>query len=231
MRRCWSIANMCGSFISWTIIFLAFFVPSEAVFLPNFTNCMAANIQNSAQLQWVPEAVWVVFNSSSMYNLNITVYGNVTGQRDTQALPPWNSSIWNNANFTNGKIIDGDPTQAHNGSFLESTLEAGFDVLSYTAYYSGPQKFCGTTNRQCPIGPVFNAYVNNYRLTPKLTVCIGQALMTYLPSLLLTTWTRHTHLLQFMPTYISKTIGHQHFPWVAFWLTLHLTSDPAFWLC
>lgn len=147
--------------VLWFALLLAICSPSQAVFLPNFTNCMTASIQTSVPipLQWVPEAVWVVYGPGPSYNLNITVYGNVTGQRDNNALPPMDSPLWNEANFTNGKIRDHDPT-LDNVNHYSATLFNNLNVLSYTPFISGPVKFCEATNRQCPICPVFNAYVD-----------------------------------------------------------------------
>ena len=157
-----TIFNKQSQLILWSVLLLALCSPSQAVFLPNFTNCMAASIQTSVPLplQWIPEAVWVVYGAGPSYNLNVTVYGNVTGQRDNNALPAINSSLWNDANFTNGKIRDHDPTKDKVNHY-SATLVNNFNVLSYTPFSSGPVKFCEATNRQCPIGPVFYAYVKS----------------------------------------------------------------------
>ena len=129
--------------------------PSTAVLI-NFENCLGPNIIYSPApqpLQWVPLFVNVVFNSSApSHNLNVTVYGNVTGQTTVQPLPPPDSLDWTNPNDTLGKIIDLDPINNDYSTFL-----AAFDVLTYTPYSAPASRFCNNTlNTACPIGPVFS---------------------------------------------------------------------------
>lgn len=137
------------------ITLCAMFGPSEAAMV-NFQNCLSPNIVSApgpqVPLQWIPLAVSAVFNLSvPSHNLNVTVYGNVTGQATTQPLPPSNSSQWFNPNATLGKIIDVDPD-----TNLHSTLKTSFNVLTYTPYHALPSPFCNSTlNAICPIAPVF----------------------------------------------------------------------------
>jgi hypothetical protein len=129
--------------------------PSEAAMV-NFQNCLSPNIVSAPgpqiPLQWVPLAVSAVFNlSAPSHNLNVTVYGNVTGQATTQPLPPSDSLQWTNPNETLGKIVDVDPD-----NHRHSTLKAAFNVLTYTPYRALPSSFCNSTlNAVCPIPPVF----------------------------------------------------------------------------
>jgi len=129
--------------------------PSEAAMV-GFQNCLSPNIVSApgpqVPLQWIPLAVSAVFNlSAPSHNLNVTVYGNVTGQVTTQPLPPSNSSQWINPNETLGKIIDVDPD-----TNLHSTLKTAFNILTYTPYHALPSSFCNSTlNVVCPIAPVF----------------------------------------------------------------------------
>ena len=126
---------------------------AEAAFV-NFENCLSPNIieANPQPLQWVPLYVSAVFNlSDPSHNLNVTVYGNVTGKTTVQQLPPPNSTDWRNSSDTLGKIPDLDPT---NNKY--STLRAAINVLSYTPYRAAPSRFCNSTlNTDCPIAPVF----------------------------------------------------------------------------
>ena len=120
-----------------------------------FENCLSPNIIEASPpqpLQWVPLYVLVVFNlSDPSHNLNVTVYGNVTGQTTVQELPPPNSTDWSNSSVTLGKLPDRDPA---NNKF--STLRAAINVLTYTPYRAAPSRFCNSTlNTHCPIAPVF----------------------------------------------------------------------------
>lgn len=139
-----------------SIMLLGVFLdPSQAVLI-NFENCLPQSILQAQgsefRLQWIPLFVSAVFNSSApTHNLNVTVYGNVTGQTNVGQLPPSNSSQWSNTSESTGKLPDLDPT-----TNLFSTLEASFNVLTYTPYSAPPSRFCNSTfNTQCPVPPVF----------------------------------------------------------------------------
>ena len=147
------------SYVLLTITVLTIFLgPVEAVFLPensHWSNCLALSIQNSSpqlQLQWVPQAVWATFNSSGpQYNLNITVYGNVTGQTSGTPLPASDNSSWTDTSITAGKIPD-----KNNQTGKESTLFTTLNVLGYTPYSSPGTRFCDSVinNDQTPVCPV-----------------------------------------------------------------------------
>jgi hypothetical protein len=128
---------------------------SEAA-LVNFTNCLPPAILdssgNNTQLQWVPLYVNAVFNETApTHNLNITVYGNVTGRLTNLPLPPPNDPAWTNPNATLGKIVD------ISGANIHTTLKASINVLTFTEYHASPSDFCeSTVNVACPIAPVFN---------------------------------------------------------------------------
>ena len=136
------------------ITLCAFLGPSKAAMV-NFQNCLSPNIINAAPpipLQWIPLAVSAVFDASApSHNLNVTVYGNVTGQATQEALPPSNSSQWGNMSETLGKIVDVDPNKN-----IRSTIKAAFNVLTYTPYHAPLIPFCeGLINGTCPLAPVF----------------------------------------------------------------------------
>lgn len=127
---------------------------SHAAFISTFTDCLSPNIINSnpKQLQFTPLWVWAFFNSSSAsHNLNVTIYGNVSGQATEQNLPQPDDPQWKNPNDTLGKLED--VSKATN---LVSTLQAQFNVLDYTPYNAPRTRFCNTVVQgTCPVAPVF----------------------------------------------------------------------------
>ena len=136
------------------LLFGVLLLPSEAAYV-NFENCLSPNIvyaQIPKPLQYTPLFVSAVFDlSAPSHNLNVTVYGNVSGQATVQPLPSPRSPAWNDPNNTLGKLPDQDPTT---GTY--STLEAAFDVLTYTPYNAPASRFCNSTlNTKCPVPPVF----------------------------------------------------------------------------
>jgi hypothetical protein len=118
-----------------------------------------------------------VFNVSQPgNNLNITVYGNVTGQvfKDTVLPLDPNSTYWTNPNKTDGKIIRVSPS---NG--IQSTLFAHLNVLTFGVYNPPPAPFCDAViNGQCPISPTFNVDPTSPANFPAYTVA-HQLLSTY----------------------------------------------------
>lgn len=129
--------------------------PSSAAFV-DFKNCLGSNVINSVptQLQFVPLFVDAVFNSTApSHNLNITVYGNVTGRVTLEPLPPPDDPQWRNPNQTLGKIPDLSPS---NNKY--STLDSVFNVLYYTAYDAPASRFCDSVVQGgCPLAPAFAA--------------------------------------------------------------------------
>ncbi|KAF2788441.1 integral membrane protein [Melanomma pulvis-pyrius CBS 109.77] len=126
---------------------------SSAVFI-NFENCLSRSYRDdpNALLQFVPLHVWATFNTTApSHNLNVTIYGNVTGQVAPGNYPDMYSPDWTNPNITFGKIVDVSPTNPK-----YTTLFSDFKVVTYTAYSAEPKQFCSTTvNTACPIGPTF----------------------------------------------------------------------------
>ncbi len=75
-------------------------LPTSAVFI-DFQNCLSEGFQNDTplQLQFDPLYMNAVFNTAnSSHNLNITVWGNVTGSGpgagNEVRLPAWNDTYW-----------------------------------------------------------------------------------------------------------------------------------------
>ncbi len=128
---------------------------ASAVFVP-FDNCLDRGIVDSkpVQLQFIPLNVSARFNTTDPgRNLNITIYGNVSGSATTTPPPPPDDPRWGNANETLGKIVDlSQPNNKY------STLFTRFTLLSYTPYKPGPKRFCESLIQgSCPLGPVFDA--------------------------------------------------------------------------
>jgi hypothetical protein len=104
-------------------------------------------------MQWVPlyaEAFFDLKNDS--HNLQLTVWGNVTGARTTGELPPADDPYWKDPNKTNGKIVQ-IPEQ---GFETATTLIRKVEFLSYRPFYDNAD-FCdkGLVNGSCPLPPVF----------------------------------------------------------------------------
>ncbi|KEQ97803.1 hypothetical protein AUEXF2481DRAFT_63325 [Aureobasidium subglaciale EXF-2481] len=126
----------------------------------NFDNCLDQNIRNSnpLHLQFVPLFVDVRFNTSaSSHNLNLTIYGNVSGQATQGSYPPPDDPLWQNADDSFGKIVDISPS---NNRY--STLFQRYQVLTFDAYEAEPSRFCNSTlNSECPLTPSFFANASN----------------------------------------------------------------------
>ncbi|KAF2186435.1 integral membrane protein [Zopfia rhizophila CBS 207.26] len=125
---------------------------SNAAFI-QFENCINRTILNSNLLKFTPLYFWAKFNTSAeSHNLNITIYGDVSGQATEGPYPPSTDQHWKNPNETLGKIVDVSPTNP-----FFTTLFSNYKVLTYTAFNSGGSQFClSTVNTTCPIAPVFN---------------------------------------------------------------------------
>lgn len=133
-----------------------FLAPACAVFV-NFDNCLSTNIRESKSpmlLQFVPLHVWATFDrTNSTHDLNVTVYGNVSGIATNQPYPAPDDPQWSNPNDTVGKIVDLSPSNDKYTTFFSR-----FNVLSYTPYNAPATRFCEhVLNTECPIAPIFNA--------------------------------------------------------------------------
>jgi hypothetical protein len=116
----------------------------SAVFI-NFDNCLDQNIRNSnpLHLQFIPLFVDARFNTTDpSHNLNLTIYGNVSGQATQGTYPPPDSPLWSDPSDPFGKIVDLSPS---NNRY--STLFQRYQV-----------RFCNSTvNDSCPLAPSFSA--------------------------------------------------------------------------
>ncbi|EXJ87336.1 hypothetical protein A1O3_04295 [Capronia epimyces CBS 606.96] len=134
-----------------------------------FQNCLDRSIitSNPRLLQFVPFNVSAVFDTSSpRHNLNITVYGNVSGKATDEPYPPPDDPSWTNPNDTFGKIPDLSET---NNKY--TTLFTEFNFLSYTPWNAEPMRFCeSVVEGTCPLAPAFFANSSDLGRLPAFSV-------------------------------------------------------------
>ena len=161
---------MPGKPLALTILFafFSFCAYSHAVYVP-FENCLSEGIvkSNPLLLQFIPLNVSAIFNATDPNNnLNITVYGNVSGIATQQPYPAPDDPQWSDPNGTVGKIVD---LSASNEKY--TTLFTKFNVLSYTAYEAQPARFCNATVQgKCPLAPAFHANPTDLAALPAFSV-------------------------------------------------------------
>lgn len=153
------------------LLFLAVILrPCAAVLVP-FENCLPTYYTQSkpTPLQWVPEFVDATLTvTNDVQSLKVTMWGNVTGSRRDQPLPPAsNTTYWRGRNQTDGKIQAIPDSQKN----IITTLHSKINVLTYEPW-SGDFDFCGNLSKPftCPLGPVFDfnpaSCVPSYPLSP-----------------------------------------------------------------
>lgn len=140
------------------IISFAFISESHAA-LVEFQNCLAAGVNqsNPIQLQFTPLFFDARFDAvDPSHNINISIYGNISGTTITQPLPPYPAPEWMNASYPYGKILDVSEGEGSEKSNF-STLQYNFRVLTYQPYKAPPSRFCNSTvgGTECPILPLF----------------------------------------------------------------------------
>lgn len=155
--------------LSFLVVFSLLLSTASAVFI-RFENCLDPSIIHSSPkyLQFTPHFLNARFNTSTAaHNLNITIYGNVSGQATEGTLPAWdNETYWNNPNETFGKIVD---LSSSNNKY--STLFSKAQVVTYTPWAANPARFCeATVNTTCPISPVFDQSRSDPYSLPAFTV-------------------------------------------------------------
>ena len=122
-----------------------------------FDNCLPSTTLDTILnpptiLQWVPLYLDAVFDNQEPNKLNITIYGNVTGQQFEGTYPPPTDPQWSDDSKTFGKIAAVGTDNKY------STLLADFQVLTYDAYTARGSQFCPHLNTgSCPLGPSFFA--------------------------------------------------------------------------
>ncbi|OAQ81683.1 integral membrane protein [Purpureocillium lilacinum] len=140
-----------------TMLLLVLFVasPADAVRV-NVTNCLSEDYLSAAspRLQWEPLFAEAKFDTkNSTHNLQLTVWGNVTGKQYQDNLPPPDSEYWTNPDpaNNNGKIVETvDGGKA-------TTLVQRVNVLTYEPW-NHLSSFCkdALINGSCPLSPVFH---------------------------------------------------------------------------
>ncbi|GAB7366245.1 hypothetical protein MBLNU230_g7802t1 [Neophaeotheca triangularis] len=142
----------------------------------NFENCLSDSVLNSdpLRLQFVPLYFRAYFDlDNPSHNLNITVFGNVSGQSVQGDYPPPDDPSWDDDGSRFGKINDVGSTEQKRSTLLWTS-----DLLTYTAYDAPPQRFCNTLLNgtedsdgwECPLGPVFFANESDPLSLPAFTV-------------------------------------------------------------
>jgi hypothetical protein len=131
-------------------------IPTSAAFI-EYQNCLSEAYQNDTllSLQFVPNFVNAVFTADSSHNLNVTVFGNVTGSGPNPLvdLPPPGDQAWTNDTVTKGKIEDiPDPSLA---TPKYTTLFNKVNVLTYQPWNQSIAFCSQLINTSCPLGPVF----------------------------------------------------------------------------
>ncbi|PFH61667.1 hypothetical protein XA68_16677 [Ophiocordyceps unilateralis] len=131
---------------------LAVASPAAAVLVP-VTNCLA-DARQSKSLQWRPLYADAKFGGDN-YNLQLVVWGNVSGSLTQGALPPAGDDHWNRDSDTAGKIVESADAETENRK--ATTLFRKVNVLTYEPW-NQLANFCknGLVNGSCPLGPVFH---------------------------------------------------------------------------
>jgi len=147
---------------------IASLLPLTSAVFVNFQDCLTrvylADGKQTPYLRFTPKYVWADF--SPEHRLNITVYGNVTGQAQLGDYPPLEDDNWKDPNKTFGKIVDLDKN--HN---KYTTLFWNNAVLSYTAWNAPPSQFCQSVlNTSCPVAPAFGGNASEFWTMPAVSV-------------------------------------------------------------
>ncbi|KAF6820370.1 integral membrane protein [Colletotrichum plurivorum] len=150
------LSTPTSSFVGLVLLVLACFLskPATAVLIP-FDNCLSDNYRASTGLQWNPLFVDARFDTDEpAHNLQIIVWGNVSGSYTAGDIPPMGDPAWEDDTKITGKILHEPPGDNY------TTLDARLNVLTYQPYFH-KTFFCNDSlvNGTCPLGPVFNASV------------------------------------------------------------------------
>lgn len=157
-----SIGWMSGYFMM--LVTSLWIMPASAVFI-DFQNCLSDSIQNDQPLalQIIPLYVNAVFiTTDSNHNLNVTVWGNVTGSSVGNyarlVTPLWNDTqYWGSNDTSAGGKIENEPYPDDPSPKL-TTLSNKVNVLTYEPW-NADVNFCdnGLINGTCPLSPSFTA--------------------------------------------------------------------------
>ncbi|KAI9697173.1 MAG: hypothetical protein M1820_007909 [Bogoriella megaspora] len=155
------------------LFILATFTPFSLAVNIVFENCLDQSIVSShdpALLQWVPyffDAKYI--HSGDKYNLNLTTYGNVTGQATRGGYPPPDDPTWTDPKSNFGKLVNAsyqDPAHPKYTTFYTKT-----SVLQYQPWSDAPGiPFCtALTQGECPVAPAFNGSQYDQSTLPGFT--------------------------------------------------------------
>lgn len=147
----------------WLLVLVAslWIAPASAAFL-DFQNCLSDDYRQNTptRLQFVPKFLDARFNSSDpSHNLNVTVWGNVTGSGPNSLvlLPSANDTEYWGSNQTNlgGKILNIPEPDSDDPKI--TTLSNKVNVLTYEPFNENVA-FCERLiNGSCPLAPRFDA--------------------------------------------------------------------------
>ncbi|KAF1978927.1 hypothetical protein BU23DRAFT_595438 [Bimuria novae-zelandiae CBS 107.79] len=157
-RRANSLSHCMSTFVLFVI--LAVLPVADAVFI-NFDNCLERSYQratNPVRLQYTPYFVWAQFNNTDpAHGLNLTIYGNVSGQLTDRPYPPPSDPVWTNPKEAFGKIPNAWRVgEEGNLGGVATTLFPTVNALTYSSWDPGAVSFCDyTINKECPLAPVF----------------------------------------------------------------------------
>lgn len=156
-RTTWHPQRLSSTILSALFLALVATTPALAARIP-FQNCLpdSYRLNDPTPLQWVPLYADAVFDTvDDSHELQVVVWGNVTGSRNNAALPAANDSYWEDDSETNGKIIQTENPGAQGSK--ATTLARKIDVLTFEPW-SNRVDFCasGLTNASCPLSPVFS---------------------------------------------------------------------------
>ena len=158
---------------SWRVIcllVLSILLPYANAAFINFDNCLPPGVTNEKRLiQFTPLHVWAVFDTTNTaHNLNLTIYGNVSGLATNESYPAPDDPRWSNPNETLGKIININDFNPEAPKY--TTLIEELNVLTYTPYKPDKSPFCNhVVNGECPIGPAFYVDPNDTSRLPGFT--------------------------------------------------------------
>lgn len=145
------------------LVFIALIPTTLAVRIP-FSNCLpdSYRFNDPLPLQWTPLYADAVFDTENeSHNLQVIVWGNVSGSRNTDALPPPGDPYWRDDDEEDGKIIQTPEPDVPKPK--ATTLYRRVNVLTFEPWNLAVD-FCefGLVNGSCPLSPVWDQDIDMY---------------------------------------------------------------------
>ncbi|KAI4650659.1 hypothetical protein J4E93_003016 [Alternaria ventricosa] len=167
-RKASTLPALRAFFPLLAVLAIASFLPIASAVFVNFEDCLTrvylADGKQTPYLRFTPEYVWADFSPD--HTLNVTVYGNVSGQAQLGDYPPLDDDNWKDPNMTFGKIVNLAPNHKH-----YTTLFWNNKVLSYSAYNAPAAQFCQSVlNTSCPVAPSFGGNLSEFWTLPAVSV-------------------------------------------------------------